>query len=383
MLDGKIPARHGFDNKITGRLREGEHYNWFCDTVLSCVVGRNLWKGHLPVLRASNIATPSDEALALLLMENSWDCWVERARMRGAELGYELGKEKGVKANKDGTYWLAESHIKREVVLAEASAGGVASKPNIDSDEEEEIDELVLSAKRGTTNSSFPYGDGDKAGRGSSENDVLLSDDDEHSTRKETMQEAKERKRDERLKDGSYTSHDDGDKVVLEKSKSYLPLDNEEIPDHCEHIPDSAFYLVYRDGDSEIQRKGTPESMWVNGSLIEGRVNKKRKPGERVKGQEFRPVYTLKKNGDTVDKGWSVHGLERFNSLKKLVMVNRDKYGLWFDRQYRKHVFGTMEVPANKRTKVDPRNEVLADLDLQFMTTSGIDLTFSDTEEPA
>jgi hypothetical protein len=77
--------------------------------------------------------------------------------------------------------------------------------------------------------------------------------------------------------------------------------------------------------------------------------------------------------------------LERFNSLKKSVMVNRDKYGLWFDRQYRKHVFGTMEVPpANKRTKVDPRNEVLADLDLQFMTTlMGIDLTFSDTEEPA
>ena len=49
----------------------------FCDSWLSCVVGKNDWKKRRTKEKISEIATPSDEAFALLVLENIWDAWME------------------------------------------------------------------------------------------------------------------------------------------------------------------------------------------------------------------------------------------------------------------------------------------------------------------
>lgn len=47
----------------------------FCDEILRCVVGKLVWRERVCNELVSEIATPSDEALALLILENSWDRW--------------------------------------------------------------------------------------------------------------------------------------------------------------------------------------------------------------------------------------------------------------------------------------------------------------------
>lgn len=42
------------------------------------IVGRNFWRIQSAIQKGTTLATVSDEALALLLLENSWDCWVEK-----------------------------------------------------------------------------------------------------------------------------------------------------------------------------------------------------------------------------------------------------------------------------------------------------------------
>lgn len=53
----------------------GEVFKIFCDRILPCVVGKNNWKQRCSIEKVSEIASPSDEAIALLLMENSWRRW--------------------------------------------------------------------------------------------------------------------------------------------------------------------------------------------------------------------------------------------------------------------------------------------------------------------
>jgi hypothetical protein len=50
-------------------------YTWFCDHILPQITGRIHWKLHTPKKFISKVATPSDEAFAILLMENSYDLW--------------------------------------------------------------------------------------------------------------------------------------------------------------------------------------------------------------------------------------------------------------------------------------------------------------------
>jgi hypothetical protein len=57
-------------------------YFIFYDKFLPCVVGKNYWKKTVPGKLVTEIATASDEALTLLIMENSWDCWKQEATVK-------------------------------------------------------------------------------------------------------------------------------------------------------------------------------------------------------------------------------------------------------------------------------------------------------------
>jgi hypothetical protein len=50
-------------------------YTLFCDHALSHVVGRDVWKRRSATHDVSDIATASDEAFALFLIDNSWEVW--------------------------------------------------------------------------------------------------------------------------------------------------------------------------------------------------------------------------------------------------------------------------------------------------------------------
>ena len=60
--------------------RDPKVFYVFCDNFLSWVCGRNLWKKRWTVETVSQIATVSDEAFALLLLENSWKKWTAEGR---------------------------------------------------------------------------------------------------------------------------------------------------------------------------------------------------------------------------------------------------------------------------------------------------------------
>jgi hypothetical protein len=58
----------------------GEPYHWFCKHLLPCVVGAKLWhKKHNKEL-IGTIASCSDEAFALLTLENNYERWMAVAR---------------------------------------------------------------------------------------------------------------------------------------------------------------------------------------------------------------------------------------------------------------------------------------------------------------
>jgi hypothetical protein len=59
------------------RQNEEEAYKIFCDEVLSQVVGKLEWKTSRHSRAITQWATTSDEAFAIVLLENSWDLWVE------------------------------------------------------------------------------------------------------------------------------------------------------------------------------------------------------------------------------------------------------------------------------------------------------------------
>ena len=59
-------------------MRDGDSsvYEMFCDKVLSHVIGRDIWKRRCHMHTLTDIATVSDEAFALFLLENSWEVYV-------------------------------------------------------------------------------------------------------------------------------------------------------------------------------------------------------------------------------------------------------------------------------------------------------------------
>lgn len=57
-------------------LRENnEVMRYFCDNFLSQVVGRVQWRDGVTRLEVRELATVTDEAFALLVLENIWDVW--------------------------------------------------------------------------------------------------------------------------------------------------------------------------------------------------------------------------------------------------------------------------------------------------------------------
>lgn len=53
-------------------------YGWFMEHVVSYVVGRIVWRKQIHHLRVSRVASVGDEAVGLLLIENSWEAWREK-----------------------------------------------------------------------------------------------------------------------------------------------------------------------------------------------------------------------------------------------------------------------------------------------------------------
>jgi hypothetical protein len=75
-------------------------YSLFCEVVLSVVVGKSYWKENHKTEKLSSFVTVSDEAIGLLLLENSWELWMEMsARLRD---GQEIGRAKKQKHDESG-----------------------------------------------------------------------------------------------------------------------------------------------------------------------------------------------------------------------------------------------------------------------------------------
>ena len=72
------------------QLRENtnEAYVVFCEKILSQVVGKAIWKEKSDTMKMSKVATVSDEAFALLILENSYELWDDLAQHDG-EAGYK------------------------------------------------------------------------------------------------------------------------------------------------------------------------------------------------------------------------------------------------------------------------------------------------------
>jgi hypothetical protein len=56
-----------------------EAFKVFCDYILPAVCGRKSNQVKLDEINIHEIATPSDEAFALLLLENAWKRWIHQA----------------------------------------------------------------------------------------------------------------------------------------------------------------------------------------------------------------------------------------------------------------------------------------------------------------
>jgi hypothetical protein len=71
---------HG-DNKLPSLedlliLRKSPESSFvFYDSILPCVIGKIYWKRTVLAKLATAVATPSDEAIRLLILENSWKAW--------------------------------------------------------------------------------------------------------------------------------------------------------------------------------------------------------------------------------------------------------------------------------------------------------------------
>lgn len=78
----KLPELPAKKEILELRLNE-EVFEVFCDEFLRCVVGKLVWRDRVCYETVSDIATPSDEALTLLILENSWDRWEQIYEMKG------------------------------------------------------------------------------------------------------------------------------------------------------------------------------------------------------------------------------------------------------------------------------------------------------------
>jgi len=81
----------------------------FCNNFLSCVIGKHYWKRQKKHKLIRELATVSDEAFALLVLENIWDEWKD---MNVVEFfSRRKGMEKGTKRRKiGGGRWTSDAN---------------------------------------------------------------------------------------------------------------------------------------------------------------------------------------------------------------------------------------------------------------------------------
>ena len=73
-------------NELVSKKRmDKDKYKWFYTNVLSHVVGRVYWKKYEAERGGMEMATVSDEAMALLLLENGFESWMHKNLMGGSE----------------------------------------------------------------------------------------------------------------------------------------------------------------------------------------------------------------------------------------------------------------------------------------------------------
>ena len=73
------------ENIIVKKRTEGKEYGWFCDVVLSVVVGKMFWKNFQAKKLVVEMASTSDEAFGILLLQNYIKPWVAQAAKKAAE----------------------------------------------------------------------------------------------------------------------------------------------------------------------------------------------------------------------------------------------------------------------------------------------------------
>jgi len=56
-------------------------YTYFANTILPKIVCPTKWRGQVTKRTISQLATPTDEAFGLFLLENSWENWIETQRL--------------------------------------------------------------------------------------------------------------------------------------------------------------------------------------------------------------------------------------------------------------------------------------------------------------
>lgn len=70
------PSLQELEHLIKHKRKSYKYYSWFYRVVLPNVVGKQAWKGQRTTVVGTTIASDTDEALALLILENSWMYWI-------------------------------------------------------------------------------------------------------------------------------------------------------------------------------------------------------------------------------------------------------------------------------------------------------------------
>ena len=83
--DPFTPNKNALQDNIISKLRSNRDYYgpWFFDKIVSIVVGKSNWIRVRKTERFSNLVTVSDEAFALLILENGYDYWLDKFKKYG------------------------------------------------------------------------------------------------------------------------------------------------------------------------------------------------------------------------------------------------------------------------------------------------------------
>jgi hypothetical protein len=76
--------------RITNIIGNDEMFRLYCESLLSCVVGKTWWNNNADKKTVSEMASVSDEAFALLLLENSYEMW----KGMGEDLTYKIVRDR-------------------------------------------------------------------------------------------------------------------------------------------------------------------------------------------------------------------------------------------------------------------------------------------------